>query len=92
MLSGSATRYAEERVSGKRERRKEMRALLCHCHHHLEAEDDDALCAMVREHLILRHPALKPSPGQVREIVSTRAYHIEYAEVYAEEEFVFEPY
>jgi hypothetical protein len=38
-----------------------MRALLCHCHHHLEAEDDDALCDVVREHLISRHPALEPS-------------------------------
>ena len=29
-----------------------MRALLCHCHHHLEAEDDEALCVVVREHLL----------------------------------------
>ena len=65
-----------------------MRALLCHCHHHLEAEDDDALCAVVREHLISRHPALEPSEDQVQEIVSTRAYDIEDAE----EEFVFEPF
>ena len=64
-----------------------MRALLCHSHHHLEAEDD-ALCAVVREHLISRHPALEPSEAQVQEIVSTRAYDIEYAA----EEFVFEPY
>jgi hypothetical protein len=70
------------------ERRRGMRALLCHCHQHLEAEDDDALCAVVREHLISRHPALEPSEDQVQEIVSTRAYDIEYAE----EEFVFELY
>jgi hypothetical protein len=42
----------------------------------------------VREHLISRHPALEPSEAQVQEIVSTRAYDIEYAA----EEFVFEPY
>ena len=41
-----------------------MRALLCHCHHHLEAEDDDALCAVVREHLLWRHPAMEPSEEQ----------------------------
>jgi len=69
-----------------------MRALLCHCHHHLEAEDDEALCAGVREHLILRHPALEFSEDQIREIVSTRAYDLEYAEAYAHEEFLFEPY
>jgi hypothetical protein len=65
-----------------------MRALLCHCRHHLEAEDDGALCAAVREHLISDHPALEPSEEQVQEIVSTRAYDIEYAEG----EFVFGPY
>jgi hypothetical protein len=65
-----------------------MRALLCHCHYHLEAEDDYALCAVVREHLISGHPALESSEEQVQEIVSTRAYDIEYAE----EELVFEPY
>jgi hypothetical protein len=30
-----------------------MRGLLCHCRQHLEAEDDAALGAMVREHLML---------------------------------------
>ena len=71
-----------------------MRALLCHCHHHLEAEDDDALCGVVREHLIWRHLSLEPSDGQVQQIVSTRAYDIEYAEehVEEEEEYSFEPY
>ena len=69
-----------------------MRGLLCHCRQHLEAEDDAALGAVVREHLMLRHSALEPSEEQVQEIVSTRAYDIEYAAVYAEEGFVFEPY
>jgi hypothetical protein len=70
-----------------------MRALLCHSHHHLEAEDD-ALCAVVREHLIWWHPSLEPSEGQVQQIVATRAYNIEYAEEHAqeEEELAFEPY
>ncbi len=65
-----------------------MRALLCHCRHHSEAEDDDASCAVVGEHLIQRHPALEPSEEKVQEIVSTRAYYLEYADA----EFVFEPH
>jgi hypothetical protein len=69
-----------------------MRALLCHCHHHLEAEDDDALRAVVREHLLWRHPALEPSEEQAQQIVCSRAYDLHYADVEAEEEFAFEPY
>jgi hypothetical protein len=70
-----------------------MRALLCHCYHHLEAEDDEALCAVVREHLLWRHPTLEPSEEKAQQIVSSSAYDLEYAEVVgAEEEFAFEPY
>jgi hypothetical protein len=69
-----------------------MRALLCHCHHHLEAEDDETLCVVVREHLLWRHPALEPSEEHAQHIVWSRAYDLEYAEVDAEEEFASEPY
>ena len=69
-----------------------MRALLCHCNHHLEAEDDEALCIVVREHLLRRHPALEPSLEQAQQIVSSRAYDLHYAEVHAEEEVAFELY
>ena len=69
-----------------------MRALLCHCHQHLEAEDDVALCAVVREHLILEHPNLESSQDQVEEIVATRAYDFEYKELYPDVDFAFEPY
>src|ERR671921_1725802 len=41
--SGDLILSAEKGAAG-------MRALLCHCHHHLEAEDDEALCVVVREH------------------------------------------
>ena len=54
-----------------------MRALLCHCRTHLEAEDDEALAEEVREHLLQEHPALRPTDEQVCEIVSTRAYYFE---------------
>jgi hypothetical protein len=69
-----------------------MRALLCHCRHPLEAEDDQMLSALVREHLIREHPALEPTDEQVQEILTTRAYDLEDAEAYADEELIFEPY
>jgi hypothetical protein len=75
-----------------------MRALLCHCRRHLEAEDDDALFGVVRDHLIREHPAIPPTDEQVGEIVTTRAHNLEYVLVYAggtafeEEEFGPDPY
>jgi hypothetical protein len=54
-----------------------MRALLCHCRTHLEAEDDQALAEEVREHLVRDHPDLRATDEQVWEIVSTRAYDFE---------------
>jgi hypothetical protein len=55
-----------------------VRALLCHCRHHLEAEDDGALFAFVRDHLIQEHPALPLTDEQVSEMVATRSYYLEY--------------
>jgi hypothetical protein len=75
-----------------------MRALLCHCRHRLEAEDDETLFDLVQEHLIRVHPAIPPTEEQVMEIVSTRAYDLEYVPVGYEggtgpdEEFGSEPY
>jgi hypothetical protein len=71
----------------KRERRgrAKMRALLCHCHTHLEAKDDSALAEEVREHLLRDHPAPSPTEEQAWEIVHSRAYDFElYDPVYAE--------
>jgi hypothetical protein len=76
-----------------------MRALLCHCRRHLEAEDDEALLGVVRNHLLREHPAIPPTDEQVGEIVATRAYCLEYAPVhvggavFAEQEvFAPDPY
>lgn len=74
-----------------------MRALLCHCRSHLEARDDRALAEVVRKHVMLKHPALRPTHEQVWEIVLTRAYDFEvydpeYAEAAAEEKIILEPY
>jgi hypothetical protein len=74
-----------------------MRALLCHCRRHLEAEDDEALLCVVRNHLLREHLAVPPTDEQVSEIVATRAYYLEYAPVHVsgaafEEEFGRDPY
>ena len=78
-----------------------MRALLCaslcNCRHSLKAEDDEGLVEIALEHLRQRHPAAPLKEEQVRKIVSTHAYDIEYLTVYAgdfghDEEFGAEPY
>jgi hypothetical protein len=77
---------------GEGERRAKMRAMLCHCRHRLEAEDDERLLVLVREHLIRAHPTIPPTDEQVMEIVSTRAYNLVYVEVPADEELAPEPF
>jgi hypothetical protein len=75
-----------------------MRALLCHCRHHLEAEDDEALLGVVRDHLIQEHRAVVPTDEWVMHVVATCSYYLEHAPVhvggtvFAEEEFGPEPY
>ncbi len=69
-----------------------MRALLCHCRGHLEARDDRALAEEVRQHILREHPSLGSSDEQVREIVRTRAYDLQYASVTPDEELVYDPY
>ena len=59
-----------------------VRAVLCHCRRRLEADDEEALQEVVRDHLMRDHPSIRPTDEQVAEIVSTRAYDIEYAELY----------
>ncbi len=51
-----------------------MRALLCHCRHHLEAEDHEALLGVGRDHLIREHPAIVPTDEWVIQVVATRSY------------------
>jgi len=67
-----------------------MRALLCgcvcNCHHRLRADDDEGLVGEVLDHLRRNHPAVPLDDARVREIVSARAYKLEYAAVYEEEE------
>lgn len=56
------------------------RAVLCQCRRHLEAANDEALGTLVRKHLTSEHATMRPTDDQVAEIVSARAYDIEYAE------------
>jgi hypothetical protein len=58
-----------------------MRAFVCHCGKRLEAEDEETLVSLVREHLIQEHDAIAPTYEQVIETVSTRAYTLDYAQV-----------
>ena len=69
-----------------------MRALLCHCRLRLEAEDDRAMLALLKNHLVRDHLAIPPTDAQLEEIVYTRAYDYEYVEVPADEELIPEPY
>jgi hypothetical protein len=76
-----------------------MRALLCHCRRHLEADDDQALLGVIRDHLIQEHPAIVPTDAWVMQVVATRSYYLEHTPVRVggtvfeeEEEFGPEPY
>ena len=71
----------------------------CNCHQSFSGADDDQLFGEVLTHLSRDHPAMAFSEERVREFVNIRAYHLEYATVYAdgegqeeEEEFGPEPY
>lgn len=75
-----------------------MRAMLCRCRCHLEAEDDQRLCELLRSHLVREHEAPPLDEEQIGRIVAERAYEQHYALVGYEdgvgpdEEFGLEPY
>jgi hypothetical protein len=78
---------------GKREK---MRALRCTCGRHLEAKDDEALHAWLREHLLSEHlggsRVGSPAEELATKILANRAYRLEYVPVPEDNELVFEPY
>jgi predicted small metal-binding protein len=57
-------------------------ALLCNCRYALRADDDERLVVVALEHLSRYHPVAPVGEEWVREIVTARAYEIEYAAVY----------
>ena len=62
-----------------------MRALLCasfcNCRHSLRGDDDEELVEVALEHMRHNHPAARAEEERVRQIISTRAYDIEYVVV-----------
>lgn len=52
-----------------------MRALDCDCGHHLEADDDEQLRERARQHVAEAHPDMQMNDDQIRELVSSKAYH-----------------
>jgi len=57
-------------------------APLCNCRHALRADDDERLVAVALDHLKRNHPVAPLGEERVREIVTARAYEIEYTAVY----------
>ncbi len=52
-----------------------MRAIDCPCGHHLEADDDEQLFDMAREHITRDHPEMQRSDEQIRQRIADDAYH-----------------
>ena len=73
-----------------------MRAMRCTCGRHLEARDDGALLAWLREHLLSEHLSGSRVGSAADElatkILTERAYALEYVAVPEDNEPVFEPY
>jgi predicted small metal-binding protein len=53
-----------------------MRAIDCPCGHHLEAESDEELFRLAREHVDGDHPEMDRSDEQIRERVAADAYDV----------------
>lgn len=73
-----------------------MRAVRCSCRRHLEAQDDRALLAALREHLLAEHlggqRVVSSANELATEILADRAYGLEYVAVPEDNELVSEPY
>ena len=54
-----------------------MRGIDCPCGHHLEADTDDELFRMARDHIERDHPEMERSDEQLRERVAADAYDVE---------------
>jgi predicted small metal-binding protein len=54
-----------------------MRAIDCPCGHHFEAETDEELFRLCREHVDRDHPEMERSDGQIRDRIAVDAYAVE---------------
>jgi hypothetical protein len=50
-----------------------MRAIECPCGHHLEADDDEQLFRLCREHVDREHPDMQRTDAQIRDRVAADA-------------------
>ena len=73
-----------------------MRAMRCRCRRHLEAQDDRALLASLRAHLVAEHLGGSrvgtPAGELATEILAARSYELRYVAVPEDNELVLEPY
>jgi predicted small metal-binding protein len=56
-----------------------MRAIDCPCGHRLEAETDEELFRLAREHVDRDHPEMERTDEQIRERVAADAYEVQVA-------------
>ena len=54
-----------------------MRAIECPCGHHFEADDDEQLFRLCREHVDREHPEMQRTDAQIRARVGADAYDAE---------------
>jgi hypothetical protein len=68
----------------------------CRCRRHLEAQDDRALLASLREHLAAEHfggsRVGTPADELAKQILAARSYELRYVAVPEDNELVPEPY
>jgi predicted small metal-binding protein len=56
------------------DKEEKMRAIDCPCGHHFEANDDEELFRLCREHVDRDHPEMERSDEQLRERITADAY------------------
>jgi predicted small metal-binding protein len=59
------------------DRRREMRAIDCPCGHQVQANDDEELFRLCREHIAEHHPDMERTDEQIRQRVAADAYEAE---------------
>jgi predicted small metal-binding protein len=54
-----------------------MRAIECPCGHHLEADYDEELFRLCRDHVDREHPEMQRTDTQIRDRVAADAYDVD---------------